>query len=280
MPVMSPPDFTKRNVSGPPPEFDPVTGAPLFPGPAAYSAVDPAQTPDPFGYPGNPSGQAGYPGQAYPGQGYPGQAHPTAGYPSQGYPPAGPTPTGYPAQPYGPGYGPGYGPAGYPAAGQQPGYPGGYPPVGYQMVPMYPVPQRATRPGGATAAAVLAYVQSGFVLIGGVVMFSGSAGLDSVRRGTSLSSELTVIGIITVLAGGLLIAGATTLLNRKPALLLLGNALSIAVSLYFVVRLADVAYGIGLWVPIIYAILPVISIALASSKDVRSWARARSYDQE
>ena len=272
---MSPPDFTKRNVGGPP-EFDPVTGAPLYPGPAAYSAVDPAQTPDPFGYPGPPSGQAGHQGQGYPGQNYP-----TAGHPSQGYPAAGSTPPGYPPPGYpGQQYGQSYPNPGYAAAGPPPGYGAGYPPVGYQMVPMYPVPQRATKPGGATAAAVLAYVQSGFVLIGGVVMFSGSAGLDSVRRGSSLSSELTVIGIITVLAGGLLIAGATTLLNRKPALLLLGNALSIAVSLYFVVRLLDVAYGIGLWVPIIYAILPVISIALASSKDVRSWARARSYDQE
>lgn len=266
---MSPPDFTKRNVSGPQPQFDPVTGAPLVPGepayPQAYSAVDPAQHPDPFGYPENPPVQSGYPVPGYPTTGYPAASYPPAGYPVQQYP------LGYPAQQYAPGYAaPGYAAPGQPP----PGYPGGYPPVGYQMVPMYP--RRPARPGGATAAAVLAYVQSGFVLIGGVVMFSGS----DLSRGNNLSSELTVIGILTVLAGGLLIAGATTLLSRKPALLLLGNALSIAISLYFVIRLMDFVYGVALWVPILFAVLPIISIALACTADVRAWARARNFDRE
>jgi len=269
---MSPPDFTKRNVSGPQPQFDPVTGAPLLPGPAAYSAVDPAQAPDPFGYPGPPPGQAGYPTAGYPAAGNPGQAYPTQGYPAQGY-----QTQGYPAQQYAPGYAaPGVGAPGQPP----PGYPAGYAPVGYQMVPMYPAPQRPSKPGGATAAAVLAYVQSGFVLIGGITMFSGSAGLDDFDRGNDLSSELTVIGILTLLAGGLLIAGATTLLNRKPALLLMGNGLSIAVSLYFVIRLMDFAYGVALWVPILFAVLPIISTALACTGDVRTWTRARNFDRE
>jgi hypothetical protein len=287
---MSPPDFTKRNVSDPQPQFDPVTGAPVLPGPAAYSAVDPAQTPEPFGYPGSPPAQ-GYPTTSYQAPGYPTSANPAAGYPPQGYPaqeyPAqGYPPAGYPGAGYPPGgpaqqYAPGYAAAGYPVAGQPPaGYPGGYAPVGYQMVPMYPVPGRPAKPGAATAASVLAYVQSGFVLIGSLVMFSGSAGLDDFSRGNNLSSELTVIGILTVLAGGLLIAGATTLLNRKPGLLLLGNALSIAVSLYFVLRLMDFVYGIALWVPILYAVLPIISIALACTTDVRTWARARTHDRE
>ncbi len=273
---MTGPDFTKRNVSGPQPQFDPVTGAPLLPGPAAYSAVDPAQ-PDPFGYPVAPPTPAGYPTQGYPTQGYPAAGQPATGQPPAGYPGNGYPPAGYLAQQYAPGHGA----PGYPGPGQPaPGHPAGYAPVGYPMMPMFPGPGRPTKPGGATAAAVLAYVQSGFVLIGGVVMFSGSAGLDDFDRGSNLSSELTVIGIITVLAGGLLIAGATTLLNRKPALLLIGNALSIAVSLYFVLRLMDFAYGIGLWVPILYAVLPIISVALACTADVRAWARARTYDRE
>lgn len=274
-----PPDFTKRNVGDPQPQFDPVTGAPLAPGeaayPQAYSSVDPAQHPDPFGYQGAPPAQAGYPSPGHPSPGYPSPSQPSPGYPTTGYPAA-----GYPAQPYPPGYpAQQYGP--YAAPGQPPpGYAGGYPPVGYQMVPMYPQQQRPAKPGAATAAAVLAYVQSGFVLIGSLVMFSGSAGLDDFSRGNSLSSELTVIGILTVLAGGLLIAGATTLLNRKPGLLLLGNALSIAVSLYFVLRLMDFVYGIALWVPILYAVLPIISVALACTTDVRAWARTRSHDRE
>lgn len=273
---MTGPDFTKRGPSGAQ-QFDPVTGAPLPPGPAAYSAVDPTLAADPFGYPGAPPTASG-PVGGYPAGGYPttGYGAPATGY--QGYPAAGAPGPGYPGQQYS---SPGYGPPAYSAPGQPPaGYPGGYAPIGYQLMPMYPVPQRPIRPGGATAAAVLAYVQSGFVLIGGISMFSGSAGLDSLSRGSDLSSELTVIGIITVLAGGLLIAGATTLLGRKPGLLLMGNGLSIAISLYFLVRLMNSILSFGLWVPILFAVLPVISIALACSADVRAWARARRYDQE
>lgn len=261
---MSGPDFSKPTAGGP--QFDPVTGAPLPPGPAAYSAVDPA---------------AGYPPAGYPTAGYPATGYAPAQYPAaQQYPPA----QQYPQAQYASGQQfptPGYPPPGRPVAGYPAGYgPPAYGPAGYQLVPMYPVPQRPARPGGATAAAVLAYVQSGFVLVGGVSMFSGSAGLDSLSRGTSLSSELTVMGVVTVLAGGLLIAGATTTLNRKPGLLLLGSGLSIAISLYFAIRLMDTVFGFALWLPILFAVLPIIAIALACTKDVRGWARARRYDQE
>lgn len=270
---MTGPDFTKRGPTASQ-QFDPVTGAPLPPGPAAYSAVDPMQAADPFGYLGTPPTAGGlpfgYPG-SYPATGY---GPPATGY--QSYPAAAAPGPGYPGQQYPPGYGP---PA-YSAPGQPPaGRPAGYAPIGYQLMPMYPFPQRPTRPGGATAAAVLAYVQSGFVLIGGISMFSGSAGLDSLSRGGDLSSELTVIGIITVLAGGLLIAGATTMLGRKPALLLLGNGLAVAISLYFVVRLMNSFLSFGVWLPILFAVLPVISTALACSTDVRAWVRARRHDQ-
>ena len=249
---MTGPDFSKPSGGGP--QFDPVTGAPLPPGPAAYSAVDPAQ------YPQTQYQQPQYPAQQYASQ--PQQYAQPQQYPTAGYAPGAPPP-GYPA---------GYGTAGYP--------PAGYGPAGYQLVPVYPVQQRPARPGAATAASVLAYVQSGFVLIGGVSMFSGSTGLDTLRRGNSLSSELTVMALITVLAGGLLIAGATTTLNRKPGLLLLGSGLSIAISLYFAIRLMDTVLGFALWLPILFAVLPIIAIALACTRDVRAWARARRYDQE
>ncbi len=196
--------------------FDPLTGQPLPPGPAAYSAVDPYAPPT-----------GSQPG------------HPQPGYP------------------------------------QQPGYP-----AGYQLVPMYQVPRRPPRPGAAVAAAVLAYVQSGFVLIGGISLFSGASelGYNTERAftgGSRISSELTVVAIITILAGGLLIAGATTVLNRKPVLLTIGCALSLAISVYFVIRLVDFVGGIGLWVPIFFAILPIISIALTKGSEVRAWVRAR-----
>ncbi len=227
--------------------FDPLTGQPLPPGPAAYSAVDPYAPPT-GNQPGHP--QPGYPQSGYAQSGYAQSGYAQSGYPQSGY-----------AQP------------GYP---QQPAYP-----AGYQLVPMYQVPRRPARPGAAVAAAVLAYVQSGFVLIGGISLFSGASelGYNTERAftgGSRISSELTVVAIITILAGGLLIAGATTVLNRKPVLLTIGCALSLAISVYFVIRLVDFVGGIGLWVPIFFAILPIISIALTKGSEVRAWVRARA----
>lgn len=169
---------------------------------------------------------------------------------------------GYPSQPY----------------ASQPGYPG-YPPAGYQFAPMYPVVAvRPPTPGGAIAAAVLAFVQAGFVLIGSVFMFTG-AGLDQGSGSDRYSSEFAVTGAILLIVGGLLIAGGTTMLNRRSMLLALGGLLSIALSVYFVIRFADFAFGVAVWVPIIYAVLPVVAIALSRGSDVRSWVRSAAYVQ-
>ena len=222
--------------------------------------------PDPSGF-GPPTGFDPVTGQALP----PGPAAYSAvdPYAAAGYPP----PTL--AQPA---FGP---PAGY----QPPfGGPGGYPlspaygvPPGYQLVPIYPMPPpRPLRPGGAVAAAVLGYVQSGFVLIGSIALFTGAAGFQAV--GTRISGELTTVAVIALIAGALLIAGATTLLNRKPALLTVGASLSIAISIYFVIRLSDFVLDVAVWVPILYAVLPILMIALSAGTQVRAWVRARTFD--
>ncbi len=239
------PDLTKRQPDPWEPlgqqgggAFDPVTGQPT-PGPAAYSAVDPYAAAPATEY------QPPYPG--YP-PGY------VAGQPPQlGYPPQLP---------------PGY----------QPRPPPGYYPPGYQLVPMYAMaPPRPAKPGGAVAASVLAYVQSAFVLIGGIILFSGANGISWLDRGAG--SEITVVAIVTVIAGALLIAGATTLLNRKPLLITIATVLCLAISLYFVIRLADFVDGAVLWVPILFAVLPIISLALSMGSDVRAWVRAGAHDQ-
>jgi hypothetical protein len=215
--------------------FDPVTGQALPPGPAAYSAVDPYAAP------------------AYPPPNYPPPGYPPPGYPGPGYPQS-----AYPA---------GYGAQGPPAYGVPPGY---------QMVPMYPLaPARPPKPGGAVAAAVLGYIQSGFVLIGGVFLFSGAAGFEILD--TRVGGELTVVAILAVIAGGLLVAGATTLLNRKPVLLNIGAVLSLIISLYFIIRLSNFEFGV-VWVPIIYAVLPILSMAMAAGREVRAWVRAGTFD--
>ena len=58
-------------------------------------------------------------------------------------------------------------------------------PAGYQIVPMYPA--RPPKPGGAVAAAVLGYVQAGFVLIGGIVAVTGAAGFEASTPGSAAS---------------------------------------------------------------------------------------------
>ncbi len=201
------------------PAWDPVTGLPLWPGPPAYSAVDPFA----------------------------------------------PQPPGYPGYPAAPGY------QGYPAA------------AGYRLVPMYQMPpNQRPKPGGAVAAAVLAFVESGFALLGGVVLVAGGTARSAgdYSFGTDFGGELTLMGCIAVLAAALLIAGGTTVLNRKPALLTIGCAMSIAISIYFLIRLSDVAYGGATWLPIGYAVLPIIAIALTMSPDVRTWVRTRNTDAQ
>jgi hypothetical protein len=202
-----------------------------------------AQPGDPSGgY--NPAGYSGQPGQA----GYPGQP----GYPAGGYP-------GQPAQPaYGqPAYGP---PPGYP-----PGY-GDYPPA--------PVANR--RPGAVTAAAVLAFVQAGLVIVAGIVLLSGGTSMiDYGGQVSGLGTEWTIVAIITIICGGVILAGGVQLFKGKAALVVIGSALSLLISVYWVIRISsfDVNIGPALVWPLIFAVLPVITLALALGSSSKAWSR-------
>jgi hypothetical protein len=240
--------------------------------------------------PPNPDPQSGLPGIGY-----------TAHDPVTGQPLGRPdaygqqSPTGQPVyQPSGP--------AGYPGYPAQPGYPAvypGYPQPGYGMVPMYGVPMVApgpARPGGATAAAVLQFVQSAFVLIGGIYTIiaaslvqaistatirSGSyyyedySGLDRVL--SSYKTAIIVVAVATVVAGGLLIAGGVTLLGRKTPITLVACLLSLGISVFWIVIITQLSsYASAfLWIPIVYAVLPIIALALALGSGVRGWSASR-----
>lgn len=233
--------------------YDPVTGQSLAPGPAAYSAVDPYAQ---YTYPQQPAPQTGQ--------------QPPFAQPYPGYPQAGSAQSGFPQ--------PGFPQSAYPqSAYPQPGYQSYGAPAGYQLVPMYAgPPARAARPGGAVAAAVLAFVQSGFVLIGGVVLLSATSTAYDLGFNSRLGAELTIVAVLILLAGALLIAGGTALLGRKSTLMSVGTGLSLAISVYFVIKLADFANGGTIWLPIIYAILPIIALALSMGSDVRVWIKARN----
>lgn len=161
----------------------------------------------------------------------------------------------------------------YPAQVGYPGYPG-QPPPGYRLVPLNGgLPLRPPTPGNAVAAAVLSFVQAAFVLMGGVVVLFGS--LLVAAGGGRGGSEWAVLGILLLVVGGLTIAGGTMMLNRRSQLLVVSALLSLAVSLWVVVQIAGFNHGVSVWMPIAYAVLPVLAIAFSMSNDVRSWSRGQ-----
>jgi len=218
--------------------------------PAEFSAGQPSYPPAQPGYqqfpPGVPLAQSGY--QQYP------QDFPPAQSGYQQFPPGyQPTPPGYSQSP--------------------PGYPG-YGPVGYPMAPAFAgAASKAPRPGSALAAAVLAFVQAGFLLISGVI--TATVGSDASGGPFDFGGpDLIVVGWLTVIAGGLLIAGATSILNRRRTILIVGTLLSIGISLYYFFRFfSQTAHNGEITLPLVFAVLPVIALALTMSADVRAWVK-------
>ncbi|CAN5182890.1 hypothetical protein BH20ACT5_BH20ACT5_20500 [soil metagenome] len=152
---------------------------------------------------------------------------------------------------------------------------GGYPPVGYGQPPYgapqygspYGMPTGPQRPGGALAAAVLAYIQAGLVLIGSLVVLTGA----------TASAEWLVVAIAQLVSVGLLIFGAVQLTSgtgRK--VLLVGNAGQLALVLYWSIRLATVGdavneigdFGGAFVLPLFYAVLPAIGLGLSYTSAV------------
>ena len=59
-------------------------------------------------------------------------------------------------------------------------------------------------------------------------------------------------------------------------LIVIGCLVSLGLSAYWLVRISGISYAdFGLWVPIIYAVLPIIALALTMGAEVRRWARQR-----
>lgn len=212
---------------------------------------------------GQPSGQP----EGYPAQGY----DPNAGYPAtQGYDQQ----AGYQGQPGYPGAAPGYpGQPGYPGA--QHGYPGQpYAPPGYQPGYFVPAPAAATKPGSVKASAVLAFIQAGFVLISGITLLSGSTAFMDISETSSIATELMVVAIVTILTGGLLIAGGAQVFNGKLQLIVIAAVVSLLLSVYWFIRLTslDVEAGVAMIWPMIFAVLPIIIISLCLGSTAKTWA--------
>ena len=182
----------------------------------------------------------------------------------------------YPDQPFAaPGYGPaGYGPAGYgPVAfGAQP-----YPAPGYSIYPM-PGAWNAGRPGQVAGAAVLSYIESGLLIITGLILFSGSSAVSSWSHGSHTSdrgwgAQFAVAGFGDLVAAALLITGAVAFSGGRPfgrLLLSVGLGVCVAEAIFWMAKLSDANGAILPWVAFFLA-MPVIATAMSYSSSVKAW---------
>ena len=194
---------------------------------------------------------------------------PYAGPPAYG--PAQPTPSWPPPQPYGQPYG--QQPYGQPSYGQQPwgappwpqqpsgGQPAWGPPPWGQPPPLSPPPSRPQRAGLDVAAAVLAFVSMLLVLVGTVYALAFSA-LLSLARGPAVGvGGWTAVTHLAL--AGLLVAGGVRVLSGHRRWLLAAAALQLALSLFWVAVLDDVAptaLGDGVLVlPALYGVLALLA---------------------
>jgi hypothetical protein len=229
---------------------DPYSGQPYGQehGEQPYTGAPPTEN-----YPTHNYGTQNYGTQNY------GQPYPQQGYAQQpGYPQA------YGQQPYPqPGYG-------YPQQGYPQGYPYAYPPPPYQ-------PLGPRRPGSATTAAVLGYVAGGLLIFAAVLLFSGANIArdigDALNQSTgSLTTELTLDGIINILAGGLLIAGSVMLSGGKLSgrqLYAVGAGIVIASSIYWIARFQD--WGGSIFFALVFGALAVVGLSMAYTSASRGW---------
>ncbi len=179
----------------------------------------------------------------------------------------------------------GYGPAQPPGYAPNPGYPGpyGYPQYGY------PLQQGPVRPGGATASAVLMFIQGGIVLFSTVyVLFfaslAGGVSAAGVSEADSYETEFTIIGILQLVSVGLLIFGGVQLLSGSAngrVLTILACVAQLVLVLYWMIRIGtfpDFGDDGGVFffvVPLFYAVLPVVALPLALGKPVTDYVAAK-----
>ncbi|MBA3368860.1 MAG: hypothetical protein H0T99_09390 [Geodermatophilaceae bacterium] len=193
-------------------------------------------------------------------------------------------PSGYQAPGYGQGMpAPGYGPG--PGQVPNPGYqaPYGYPQYGY------PMQRGPVRPGGATASAVLMFIQAALTLISTfyVLFFAslaGSASAAGVSEADSYETEFTIIGILQLISVGLLIFGGVQLLGGNAngrVLTIVACGVQLAFVIYWMVRIGslpdfDVDGSTFFFVvPLMYAVLPLVALPLALGRPVSEYIAAK-----
>ncbi|MFL6123019.1 hypothetical protein [Actinophytocola sp.] len=154
---------------------------------------------------------------------------------------------------------------------------------GYGAMPPAPPEHSSgpvTRPGGVTAAAVLAFVQAGITLICTIfalVIFgavSSQVGETEAKFGVKVDKGLLALGWIVAIAGlvgaGLLIwAGIKTLSGTAGKLMVIAAGLQIVLC---IVWLAALGGGI---IAILLVVMPIISLALVLTGPAKQFEASR-----
>jgi hypothetical protein len=136
------------------------------------------------------------------------------------------------------------------------------------------------RPGSATAAAVLAFVQAGITAVPGVLALIGSSSFGGGSAEGWASTIAILVGV------GLLITGGVQLMGGKSrTLLVVACGLELLISLYFIIRVGlletggdtDMSYGVGLVIgfAVFYAIMPVITLIMALGASTTQFLESR-----
>jgi hypothetical protein len=141
------------------------------------------------------------------------------------------------------------------------------------------------RPGTATAAAVLAFVQAGITAIPGFIqLFAAIGATDDLDTGAV--AEGLAVSVVILIGFALLIAGGVQLMGGKSrTLLVAGSALQLAICVYYVIRIAlvdsegvdaiDAGKGVLIGFAIFFAIMPTISLILSVGATTSQFLQSR-----
>ena len=185
-----------------------------------------------------------------------------------------------------PGYQPGYQQPGYQQPGSpptgyypQPGYPYGPPAYGYPQIYQ---PAGAQRPGTATTASVLAFVNGGLLIAAALLLFAGASVISDLGSATQTDTTFTTTefrldALINLLAAGLLIAGGVALAGRKSTgrtMIAVGSVIVVAAAIYWMTRFD--AFSTTVFYGLLFAALSVLSIAMAFTGSTKAWLHGKA----
>lgn len=191
--------------------------------------------------------------------------------------------------PYPPAPGAPYGsqqPSAYQAYPPEPGAPYGYQPYPYPGPHAYPMqqllPQVNRRPTTVTGAAVLGHVLAGCLILAGMFLLFGATVLSSMgevldRSTDSITAEVTVDGLLNLIAAGLLIAGGVIFCAGRSygrLMITAGAAITLMYCTYWAVR--PQSRGTATVFVAVFGMLAILALGLSFTSDAGRWLASRA----